>query len=406
MTEVAAALDPFVPVDRGVDEPDRTRAALRAAGPVVRVEAPAGGPVWIVTDEAVARAALVDPRITKDPAWAPTAWDPRLAGLEPPAAAVPSLTTLDGPAHATLRQAHAPLFTARRLRSHYGRMTELARELLTALAGGEPVDLTADFTARYPVAVLLELLGVPADRVDDAMGACREMFGGPEAMGRAIATFADLAAAGLVDGRRGMAVELRDRVPAEITRDQLHYLLFGLIFPGQITTDPALGFVLADVLDGDRAAAELDDLVRETLRHHPPAPLTLWRFTRDEIEQRHAPAPARAGPRRHPRHRDRSGPGDRIGPDVRGRPPLLPRRAAGLAGAAGGRRGGPQRVPARTARRAEDRTAAGGPGRHRRKSPRRVARRAGTAQVVTRSTGPHRSTCSRPSLRVARVIET
>ena len=72
--------------------------------------------MWIVTDEAVARAVLVDPRIAKDPAWAPTAWDPQVAGLEPPAAAQPSLTTFDGPAHAALRQAHAPLFTARRLR--------------------------------------------------------------------------------------------------------------------------------------------------------------------------------------------------------------------------------------------------------------------------------------------------
>jgi cytochrome P450 len=284
MTDPAAALAPFAPVDRGVDEPDPARAPLRAAGPVVRVEAPAGGPVWIVTDEAVARAALVDPRMTKDPAWAPPAWDPHVAALEPAAAAVPSLTTLDGPAHAALRQAHAPLFTARRLRAHYGFMTELAIGMLSAVAGEDPVDLAADFTARYPVAVLLELLGIPADRVDDALGACRAMFTGPEGPGRAMATFADLAAAGLTDGRSGFAAELRDRVPAEITRDQLHYLLFGLIFPGQITTDPALGFVLADVLDDGRADADLDDLVRETLRHHPPAPLTLWRFTVEEVE--------------------------------------------------------------------------------------------------------------------------
>jgi hypothetical protein len=98
--DTAAALAPFAPVDRGIDEPDPVRAALRAAGPVVRVGAPAGGSVWIVTDEAVARAALVDPRITKDPAWAPTAWDPQVAGLEPPAAAQPSLTTFDGPSGA------------------------------------------------------------------------------------------------------------------------------------------------------------------------------------------------------------------------------------------------------------------------------------------------------------------
>ncbi len=294
MINTAAALAPFAPFARGIDEPDPVRTALRAAGPVVRVDAPAGGSAWIVTDDAVARAALVDHRITKDPAWAPTAWGPQVAGLEPPAAALPSLTTLDGPAHAALRQAHAPLFTARLLRAHHGRMTELARELLTAVAGEDPVDLAADFTARYPVAVLLDLLGSPLDRVDDAMGACRAMFTGPEGFGRAMATFADLAAAGLTDGRSGLAAQLRDRVPAEITRDQLHYLLFGLIFPGQITTDPALGFVLPDVLDDGRASADLEDLVRESLRHHPPAPLSLWRFTTEEVELAGVRLPPRA----------------------------------------------------------------------------------------------------------------
>jgi hypothetical protein len=78
MTHTAAPLTPFAPLDRGVDEPDPVRPALRAAGAVVEVEAPAGGPVWIVTDDTVARAALVDPRISKDLVW--------VAGLEPPAA--------------------------------------------------------------------------------------------------------------------------------------------------------------------------------------------------------------------------------------------------------------------------------------------------------------------------------
>ena len=285
------ALDPFAATARGIDEPDPTRAALRAAGPVVEVEAPAGGPVWIVTDDALARAVLVDPRTTKDPAWAPTDWDPRVAGLEPPAAAVPSLTTLDGPAHSTLRQAHAPLFTARRLRTYYGRMTELARELLTAVAGDEPVDLVADFTARYPASVLLDLLGVPLDRVDQAVAACRGMFAG--AVGQAMGAFDEIAASGLVEGRDGLAVELSDRLPDDLTAEQVRYLLFGLIFPGQLTTDPALGFVLVDVLTGD-GPDDPEELVRETLRRHPPAPFTLWRFTTEEIELAGVTLPARS----------------------------------------------------------------------------------------------------------------
>jgi cytochrome P450 len=225
--------------------------------------------VWIVTDDALARAVLADPRVVKDPAWAPEGWDPRVAGLDPPAVTVPSLTTCEGPAHTRLRQAHAPLFGARRLREHYGRMIEVARELLTAAADGccteKPppdgggfsdmlggtVDLTVGFTPRYPLVVLLDLLGVPLDRVDQAVAARRGMFAGPEAAGRAMGAFDEIAAAAPADGRGGLAVELRDRLPADLTAEQVRYLLFGLIFPGQLTTDPALGFVPADLLTSD-----------------------------------------------------------------------------------------------------------------------------------------------------------
>ncbi len=286
------ALDPFAPTVRGLDEPDPVRAALRAAGPLVRAEAPAGGPVWIVTDDVLARAVLTDPRVVKDPAWAPVDWDPRVAQLEPPAAAVPSLTTLDGPPHLRLRQAHAPLLAARRVRGHHGRMVEIARELLEDAR--DPVDLTLDFTARYPLVVLLELLGIPLDRVDQALGACRGMFAGGEAAGAAMAAFDEVAATGLTTGRDGPAVELRDRLPDELTPAQVRYLLFGLIFPGQLTTDPALGFVLADVLDTANDDVELDDLVGEALRRHPPAPFTLWRFTADEVEVAGVTLPARS----------------------------------------------------------------------------------------------------------------
>jgi cytochrome P450 len=107
-----------------------------------------------------------------------------------------------------------------------------------------------------------------------------------------MAAFADLVAAALADGRQGLATELLDRLPAELTRDEVHYLLFGLIFPGQLTTDPALGFLIADLLDDSGSPG--DTLVRETLRRHPPAPFTLWRFTTQEIEIAGTRLPARA----------------------------------------------------------------------------------------------------------------
>ncbi|MEV0373047.1 cytochrome P450 [Streptomyces sp. NPDC050636] len=295
------SIDPFAPTVRSITEPDPVHAALRAGGPIVQVDAPAGGRAWIVTDGSLAREVLADPRVAKDPAFAPPGWDRDTAGLEQTAAEQPSLTTLDGPEHADLRRAHAPLLNAKRIREQSDRVHAIARKLLTELAADRTVvDLMADFTTRYPLTVLLDLLGIPLDRVDRAADACRRMFsGGPGEQGRAIGALAELAASGIGDSGQGLAAELRDRVPAHTTRDQLQYHLFGLIFAGQLTTDAALGFLIAHALaDGPHRSSvdegRIGELVRETLRQHPPAPFTLWRFTTTEIELAGTRLPARA----------------------------------------------------------------------------------------------------------------
>ncbi|MFD5091036.1 cytochrome P450 [Amycolatopsis thailandensis] len=282
--------DPFAATTRGITEPDPVRPALRAAGPLVEVAAPAGGSAWIVTEEELAREVLSDPRIAKDPALAPEDWD--RAGLEQTAAEQPSLTTLDGPGHARLRRAHAPLLSAKRIQAQSGRIHEIAHELLAGL-GEEPVDLMDGFSTRFPLMVLLDLLGIPLDLLDAAVDACRRMSSPePGAQGEAIGAIAGLAAAGLTPDRHGLAAELRDRVPPGTTEDDLRYHLFALIFAGQLTTDASIGFLISRLLDGDKASE--DDLVRETLRDHPPAPFTLWRFTTVELDLAGTRLPARA----------------------------------------------------------------------------------------------------------------
>ncbi|MFD5732234.1 cytochrome P450 [Streptomyces sioyaensis] len=294
-------IDPFAATVRSITEPDPVHAALRAAGPLVQVDAPAGGRAWIVTDNALAREALLDPRISKDPAFAPPGWDRYTAGLEPTAAEQPSLTTLDGPEHAELRRAHAPLLHAQRIREQSDRIHAIARKLLTELAADRTeTDLMAGFTTRYPLTVLLDLLGIPLEHVDRAADACRRMLSNqPGAQGSAIAALAELAASGLGDNGQGFAAELRDRVPAHTTQEQLQYHLFALIFAGQLTTDAALGTLIAHAL-ADRQhqppadEGSIDALVRGTLRQHPPAPFTLWRFTTTEIELVGTRLPSRA----------------------------------------------------------------------------------------------------------------
>jgi cytochrome P450 len=277
--------DPFAGGIRGLDDQRQVRDALRAAGPVVVADAPAGGPVWIVTDHDLARSLLVDPRVAKDPALAPPGWDGPTAGLKPAGSAQPSLTTLDGPAHTALRRAHAPLLSAQRMAAFGPRVGRIAEELLHEASGQPVVDLMADFTTRYPLTVVCDLLGIPFEQVDQAVDACRGMHSSdPAEVGKAMATFAALAHAAL-ENDHGLAAELRDRLPAGTTPDQLDYFLFTLVFAGQLTTDPAAGFVLARLLDGERArtGATSEEFVRDVLRRHPPARFTLWRFTTAEM---------------------------------------------------------------------------------------------------------------------------
>lgn len=144
-----AGVDPF----SGEHVGDRAglHATMRRAGPVVRAEAQAGGPVWIVTEPALARRVLSDPRFAKDPALAPPHWREREATLEPPASEQRSLTTTDAEEHLKLRRIHAPAFTSRTLLPRSGRIAYIARDLLSDLARvsrhkKEPADLMAGFT--------------------------------------------------------------------------------------------------------------------------------------------------------------------------------------------------------------------------------------------------------------------
>ena len=78
--------DPFITPGGKIGDRPPVHEALRRRGPLVRVEAPARGPAWIVTDDALAREVLADPRFAKDPGLAPAHWHGLDPSLEPPAA--------------------------------------------------------------------------------------------------------------------------------------------------------------------------------------------------------------------------------------------------------------------------------------------------------------------------------
>jgi cytochrome P450 len=78
------------------------------------------------------------------------------------------------------------------------RVGRIAEELLHEASGQPVVDLMANFTTRYPLTVLCELLGIPLERVDQAVAACRGMHSSdPAEVGKAMGTFAALSHAAL-----------------------------------------------------------------------------------------------------------------------------------------------------------------------------------------------------------------
>ncbi|MCP3757802.1 cytochrome P450 [Streptomyces sp. TBY4] len=159
----AIVLDPFV-ADLQAES-----AALRAAGPLVRVVLPGDVTVYAVTHHAEARKLLTDPRIVKDidvwGAWQrgeiPMDWP--LIGLANPGR---SMLTVDGEDHRRLRTLVAQALTVRRVEKLRAGIEALTTGMLDKLAGlpaGETVDLKAQFAYPLPMNVISDLMGVDAE---------------------------------------------------------------------------------------------------------------------------------------------------------------------------------------------------------------------------------------------------
>ncbi|MFE9454665.1 cytochrome P450 [Streptomyces sp. NPDC006739] len=133
---------------------------LMREGPVTRVQLPNGeGWAWLVTRYDDVRTVTNDPRFSRE------------AVMEKPVTRLAphfipdrgAVGFLDPPDHTRLRRSVAAAFTARgveRIREKSRRMLdELVDELLQ---DGPPADLTSAVLSPFPIAVICELMGVPA----------------------------------------------------------------------------------------------------------------------------------------------------------------------------------------------------------------------------------------------------
>ncbi|BCK56717.1 cytochrome P450 family protein [Nocardia wallacei] len=157
-------------------------ARLRAAGPLTRLEL-LGVPAWTVTEHALARQLLVDPRLVKDiGAWslwtsgAVTRQWPLIGMID----AGRSMFTVDGAEHRRLRIKTTQALTPRRLHALRPMIerftTELLDDLAAAATGDDPVDLKAVFAYPLPMRVISELMGVPRSDHPMLLDAYKKFF--------------------------------------------------------------------------------------------------------------------------------------------------------------------------------------------------------------------------------------
>ena len=130
--------------------------------PVFRAELPDGRIVWLVTGYENVRQMIIDQRFSRALAVAP---DRARQGFEMFAAG--SINGMDPPEHTRLRKLVASAFTARRVEALRPRVTSIVSQLIDAMLGRpQPADLVASFSLPLPAQVICEMLGVPAEDLE------------------------------------------------------------------------------------------------------------------------------------------------------------------------------------------------------------------------------------------------
>ncbi|GGY48365.1 cytochrome P450 family protein [Streptomyces djakartensis] len=139
--------------------PHPVYAALRSQAPVCPLSPPHGVDTYLVTRYDDARAALADPRLSKDMYGAIDAYH-RIFG-DSSIALDDNMLFSDPPKHTRLRRIVGSTFTPKRVESLRTQVQKITDGLLDACPASEPVNLLPEFCFPLPLHVICELLGVP-----------------------------------------------------------------------------------------------------------------------------------------------------------------------------------------------------------------------------------------------------
>ncbi|GAA3737961.1 cytochrome P450 [Streptomyces tremellae] len=134
-------------------------ADAREGAGMIRVQLPHGGPAWLATRYEDARFVLGDLRFSRAMA-VENEGEPRYN----PAVSRPNILSMDPPDHTRLRTLVSRAFTRHQVEGLRPWVRGLTGDLLDEMiAAGSPADLVDAFALPLPVAVICEMLGVPAE---------------------------------------------------------------------------------------------------------------------------------------------------------------------------------------------------------------------------------------------------
>ncbi|MFE4664263.1 cytochrome P450 [Streptomyces sp. NPDC056716] len=160
ITGTAPPVRPWPALDLTGADFDPVLRELMNEGPLTRIQLPNGeGWAWLVTRYDDVRMVTNDPRFSRE-----AVMDRPVTRLAPhfiPARG--AVGFLDPPDHTRLRRSVAPAFTSRGVERVRERSRRMLDEMIDGLLReGPPADLTETVLSPFPIAVICELMGVPA----------------------------------------------------------------------------------------------------------------------------------------------------------------------------------------------------------------------------------------------------
>lgn len=304
MTTIDRALSAWGDYDR--DNPFPLFERVSRLGAVHAVTLADGHEAWLIVGHGEARAALNDPRLSKDMQAALASGGEVVAEGLPGPTFARHMLVVDPPDHTRLRHLVASAFSVRRIEALRPHVQNIVDDLLDGIAGRGPeeqVDLVASFAFPLPFTVICELLGVPiAERAafGTALIALLAPTSTPEeyALAKQASDAVVAMLTTLVGEKRDapgddlISALINERDGDELL-DQRELLstIFQLIVAGHDTTASLIGNSVVALLRHPEQLATLradpDKMpaaIEEFLRYDAPVPHSTFRYAREPID--------------------------------------------------------------------------------------------------------------------------